>query len=98
MKEKIIFFIATFFIPVIALAHGGEFGIIMVSLMIAFLLSLIIAIVLLKRFSKRISITNQLLRFFVLFIIGIGLLFVSTVILTFLFSRLGIYFSYSVLI
>ena len=86
MTKRIILTIMILFTPFLVLAHnpGGY----VMSMGIMFLLSLIISIFLLKRISRNVNINNKFIRFAILLVIELVLLFILTIALSF---TLGIF-------
>ena len=77
MKRKIFLLIMTLLTPIAVFAHdpGGY----IISMGIVFFLSLILSLFLLKQISRFININNKFVKFAVLFIIEIVLLFLLTI-------------------
>ena len=86
MTKRIILTIMILFTPFLVLAHNPD-GYVM-SMGIMFLLSLIISIFLLKRISRNVNINNKFIRFAILLVIELVLLFILTIALSF---TLGIF-------
>ena len=81
MNKKNSTLIAMLFVPAVACAHnpGGA----MISMSIAFIISLIVSFPLLKLISRRyITIKNKFMRFLVLLIVELCLLFLLFVVLS----------------